>query len=105
MGIMAIAFTLFYFSDGMGKYLLKEEAGFFRYSAIIKAIFEILILGYAVLTLRKAKFSILIVLFILLVSFLIGQFFLSLNFSEINFFENFNTLFKYFFPFIFSCLR
>ncbi len=102
--ILAVAFVLFYFSDGLGKYLLSEESSFFRYSAFLKAIFEILILAFASLTLTRGKLNILIVLLILFLSFLIGQYFLALNFAEIGFFENFNTLFKYFFPLIFALI-
>lgn len=104
ISMLAVAFAIFYFSDGMGKFLLLKGAGFYRYSAIIKAFFEFVVLVYALLTIQRTKISILIVLTILLINFLIGQFFLGLNFSEINFYENFNTLFKYFFPFIFFLL-
>lgn len=104
IGILVTAFVLFYFSDGFGKVLRRGGSAFFRYSAFLKAFFEIIVLVFSIFTLRKSKAHILLTLLILFLTFLIGQFFLSLNFLDINFFENFNTLFKYFFPFIFALL-
>lgn len=102
--ILVTAFVLFYFSDGIGKILQRGGSSFSRYSAFLKAFFEIIILLFSFLTLRKSKANILFTLLILFIAFLIGQFFLSLTFQDINLFENFNTLFKYFFPLIFALL-
>ncbi len=104
ISLLTIAFVLFYFSDGVGKMVYRSGAGYTPYSAILKGFFEIVILLYAIVTLRKAKATIIFAIFLLLVSFLIGQFFLSLSFKELDFAENFSTLFKYLFPFIFYLL-
>lgn len=104
LGILLSAFVIFYFSDGISKVLYRSGSGFYRYGPIVKGSFEILILIYAIITVNRAKANILGAIGILTGVFLIGQFFLSLNFQEINFTENFNTLFKYLFLFIFFLL-
>lgn len=97
-------FILFYFSDGVGKILYRTGADFHRYGPIIKGFFELLVIFYSIVFLKKSKLNTLIVIFGLIVFFLIGQFFLFLNFPNLHFFENFNTLFKYLFPLILSIL-
>ena len=97
-------FIIFYFSDGIGKILFRTGADFHRYSAIIKGFFELLILLYSIATLNKPKLNTLIVVISLVSFFLIGQFFLYLKFTNLDFFENFNSLFKYLFPLILSML-
>lgn len=104
VSLLTIAFVLFYFSDGIGKLLYRSGAGYTPYSAILKGLFEVVILSYAIITLRKQKATIIFAVLLLLGSFLIGQFFLSLSFKELDFAENFSTLFKYLFPFIFYLL-
>lgn len=101
VAILGTSFFIFYFSDALGKYLLQSGSSFFRYSAFVKAFFEILILCYAIITLNRTKANVLFGIAILTVTFLVGQLFLSFRFYELNFFENFNTLFKYFFTLIF----
>lgn len=104
LGILLIAFVMFYFADGIGKILRRSGSDFYRYSAIVKGIFEIIILVFSAITLRKSKLHIFYSILILTGFFLMGQFFLSLKFEGLNFLENFNTLFKYFFLFIFALL-
>ncbi len=104
LGILLFAFVLFYFSDGLSKISYRSGSGFYRFGLIIKGLFEIVILLYAIITFNRAKASILSAIGILTGVFLIGQFFLGLNFEGINFPENFNTLFKYLFTFIFFLL-
>jgi len=100
LGLLIIFFVLFYFSDGLGKILYRSGSGFYRYSAILKGFFEIFVLAYSLITLKKQKAYVFIAILLLVSCFLIGQFFLSLKFSDLNFAENFNSLFKYLFPFI-----
>jgi hypothetical protein len=99
-GLLVIFFVLFYLSDGIAKIVLRSGEGHTPYSAILKGFFEIMILVYAIITLKKTKAYFLFAMFLLAGCFLIGQFFLSLSFDEINFMQNFNTLFKYLFPLI-----
>jgi hypothetical protein len=104
LAMLLFAFVIFYFSDGISKILFRSGSGFYRFGPIVKGLFEIIILIYSIITINRAKANILATLGILTGVFLTGQFFLSLNFQEINFAENFNTLFKYLFPFIFFLL-
>jgi hypothetical protein len=98
--LLAVAFVIFYFTDGLGKILQRGGSGFYRYSAFLKGFFEIVVLIFSLIALNRSKINILISIVILLFGFFIGQFFLSLNFENLLFYENFNTLFKYFFPLI-----
>jgi len=98
--LLVIAFVTFYFTDGMSKILLRTGSDFHRYSAFVKGFFEIFILGFAIVTVTRSKLNLLASLGLFLISFLIGQFFLSLNFPELLFYENFNSLFKYLFTLI-----
>lgn len=102
--LMLLSFVVFYFSDGLSKYFYRAGADFYRFSQIIKAFFTILILVYGIVTLNRSKANILIAIVLLIINFLIGQYFLSLKFKELDFIENVNTLFKYLFPFIFFFL-
>lgn len=104
LAILLTGFVMFYFADGVGKILRRSGSDFYRYSAFVKGIFEIIILIFSAITINKSKLNIFYSILILTGLFLIGQFFLSLNFKDLNFFENFNTLFKYFFLFIFALL-
>ncbi len=104
VGLLAVAFVTFYFTDGLGKILQRGGSGFYRYSAFLKGFFEIFALGFSLIALSKSKINILLGITILLLGFLIGQFFLSLNFENLLFYENFNTLFKYFFPLIIALI-
>lgn len=98
--VLAIGFLLFYFSDGLGKIIERNDLGFHRYSAIFKGLMEIFFLLYGCFLFTKQKISVLIIMLTLFSCFLVGQYFLSINYPELNFFENFNTLFKYFLPLI-----
>jgi len=100
IALLTIAFVTFYFTDGLGKILRRGGSEFYRYSVFLKGFFEIFALGFSLIALNKSKFNILLGITILFFGFLIGQFFLSLNFENLLFYENFNTLFKYFFPLI-----
>ena len=104
IGLLAVAFVTFYFSDGLGKILQRSESGFYRYSAFLKGFFELMALALSFIAINKSKLNILLGIIILLCGFLIGQYFLSLRFKDLLFFENFNTLFKYFFPLIISLI-
>src|SRR5690554_1113583 len=99
--LMILSFVVFYFSDGLSKFLFRSGADFHRLSQIIKALFTVIVLVYGIVTLNRAKTNILIAIVLLVLNFLIGQYFLSLKFNELDFLENTNTLFKYLFPFIF----
>ena len=98
--LLAVAFVTFYFVDGLGKVLQRSGSEFSRYGAIFKAFFEIFALGFSIITISKSKINILSSILYFFLAFLLGQYFLSINFPELLFFENFNTLFKYLFPFI-----
>ena len=97
--LLVLFFILFYISDGLAKVIRRSGGGYVPYSVILKGFFEILILIYSILTLKKTKAYFILTMFLLSLCFLIGQFFLSLSFKEINFFQNLNTLFKYIFNF------
>jgi hypothetical protein len=96
--LLVVFFLLFYVSDGISKISKLSGEGYTPYSAILKGFFEMLILVYTLITLKKSKAYFLLAIFLLSVCFLIGQLFLGLSFTEINFMENVSTLFKYFFP-------
>ena len=98
--LLVVFFLLFYVSDGISKISKLSGEGYTPYSAILKGFFEMLILVYTLITLKKSKAYFLLAIFLLSVCFLIGQLFLGLSFTEINFMENVSTLFKYFFPLI-----
>lgn len=98
--LLVIAFVTFYFVDGLGKILQRSGSDFYRYGAFLKAFFEIFALGFSIITISRSKINLLSSLLYFLIAFLLGQYFLSINFPELLFFENFNTLFKYLFPFI-----
>lgn len=100
LGLLLVAFVTFYFTDGISKIIFRTSDGFYRFGPIIKGAFEFLVLGYSILTLKKQKLEFLAAILALVGIFLVGQFFLYLNFKELNFLENFNTLFKYLFPLI-----
>lgn len=102
--LMILSFVVFYFSDGLSKFLFRSGTDFHRLSQIIKALFTVIVLVYGIVTLNRAKTNILIAIVLLVLNFLIGQYFLSLKFNELDFLENTNTLFKYLFPFIFFFL-
>ncbi|WP_410006579.1 hypothetical protein [Aequorivita nionensis] len=104
IGLLTIAFVTFYFTDGLGKILRRGGSEFYRYSAFLKGFFEIFALGFSLIAVSKSKINILLGITMLLFGFLIGQLFLSLNFKNLLFFENFNTLFKYFFPLIIALI-
>jgi hypothetical protein len=98
--LLLISFVAFYFTDGISKTIFRTSSDFHRYGSIVKGSFEFFVLGYSILTLRRQKLEFLVAIVILISIFLVGQFFLYRNFNEINFLENFNTLFKYLFPLI-----
>jgi hypothetical protein len=98
--LLLVAFVTFYFTDGISKFIFRTSDGFHRFGPIIKGGFEFFVLGYSILTIRKQKLEFLSGILILVLIFLIGQFFLYQNFKELRFLENFNTLFKYLFPLI-----
>lgn len=100
VGLLVFFFLLFYFSDGISKISKLSGEGYTPYSAILKGFFEMLILSYTLITLKKSKAYFLIAIFLLSICFLIGQLFLGMSFTELNFMENVSTLFKYFFPLI-----
>lgn len=102
--ILIFSFVIFYFSDGLSKVLYRTGADFYRYSQIVKALFTVIILVYGIITLNKSKADILIVIILLVINFIIGQYFLSLKFHQLDFIENTNILFKYLFPYIFFFL-
>jgi len=102
--LLIFSFVIFYFSDGLSKILFRTGVEFYRYSQIVKALFTVIILIYGIITLNKSKANILIAIILLIINFLIGQYFLSLKFEGIDFVENTNILFKYLFPFIFFFL-
>lgn len=102
--LLIFSFVIFYFSDGLSKVLYRTGAEFHRYSQIVKALFTLIILIYGIITLNKSKANILIVIILIIINFLIGQYFLSFKFHQLDFIENTNTLFKYLFPFIFFFL-
>ncbi|MDA9125397.1 hypothetical protein N9J80_01315 [Flavobacteriaceae bacterium] len=99
-GLLIFFFVLFYFSDGIAKISKRSGNGYTPYSAILKGLFQTIILMYALITLKKSKVYFLFAMLLLTSCFLLGQFFLSLSFLEINFMQNINTLFKYLFPLI-----
>jgi len=98
--LLLVSFVTFYFTDGLSKIIFRTSDGFYRFGPILKGGFEFFVLGYSLLTIRKQKVNFLNAILILLAIFLVGQFFLYQNFKELNFLENFNTLFKYLFPLI-----
>jgi len=100
IALFIVAFIVFYFTDGLSKYIFRTNAGFYRFGPIIKGLFEMLVLLYGLITLRNSKLIFLSGILLLALSFLIGQFFLSFNYAELSFLENFNSLFKYLFPLI-----
>lgn len=102
--ILIMSFVVFYFSDGVSKILYRTGAEFHRYSQIIKACATIFVLIYGIFTLNRSKSNILIAIALLIINFLIGQYFLSLKYEQIDFIENANTLFKYLFPLIYFLL-
>jgi len=98
--LLLISFVAFYLTDGISKTISRTSSDFHRYGSIVKGGFELFVLGYSIITIRKQKLEFLVAILILFGIFLIGQFFLFRNFNQINFLENFNTLFKYLFPLI-----
>jgi hypothetical protein len=100
LGLLLASFVTFYFTDGLSKIIYRTSDGFHRFGPLLKGAFEIFVLIYSILTIKKKKLDFLIAILILIGIFLAGQFFLYQNFKSINFLENFNTLFKYLFPLI-----
>ena len=77
LAILLTGFVMFYFADGVGKILRRSGSDFYRYSAFVKGIFEIIILIFSAITINKSKLNIFYSILILTGLFLIGQFFLS----------------------------
>lgn len=100
LALLLVSFITFYFTDGLSKIIFRTSDGFYRFGPILKGGFELFVLGYSIVTIRKQKLEFLISILVLVGIFLAGQFFLYLNYKELNFLENFNTLFKYLFPLI-----
>ncbi|MCK5814992.1 MAG: hypothetical protein KAH07_03510 [Flavobacteriaceae bacterium] len=93
IGLLFVSLATFYFTGGLSKLIYRSDWGLHRYVPVIKGLFEIFVLGYAVLTLRKVKAYVLLITAIIIGSLLIGQFFLSLKYEGLNFIDNFVLLF------------
>lgn len=104
VGILIVFFTIFYLGDGVTKFLYRMGADFYRYGLFIKAFACLVVLVYGIVFLNRSKLNILLLMLILTVFFLIGQYSLSLSYDEMDFVENANTHFKYLFIFIFFLL-
>lgn len=104
IGILIFFFTIFYVGDGVTKFLFRAGADFYRYGLFIKAFSCFVVLIYGMIFLNRSKLNIFLLMLILTVFFLIGQYFLSLSYDDMNFPENANTHFKYLFIFIFFLL-
>ena len=96
LNLLVGGFVVFYFTDALYKLSGKS----IRLGPLVKGVFELIVLLFSLITLRRAKLNIFVGIFLLIISFFIGQYFLGQNFPEISWGENANTLFKYLFPFI-----
>lgn len=97
-------FVVFYFGDGVTKFLYKSDASYHRYGIFIKAFSCLVVIAYGLIFLNRRKLNLFLLMGILTSFFLIGQYCLSLKFHELDFIENLNTNFKYLFLFIFYIL-
>lgn len=101
--LFVVALPLFYLTDGLYKIFARSGIEL-RLGPVIKGAFAVFVILYSLFNFNKSKLYIYISIVLLILCFLIGQFFLSFNIDKLNFFENFNTLFKYLSPLIYLLL-
>ena len=96
LNLLLGAFVVFYVVDGL--YKLSHET--IRLGPIVKGGFQLLVLLFALLTLNRAKLNIIVGIFFLGLSFVIGQYYLGKNLPLHDLSVNTNTFFKYIFHFV-----
>lgn len=95
------ALFLFFFSDGLNKYLMFKGAEFKHISIIIRAIYELIFFGIIVSFIDRSRFQFLLLFFSWFAIFLTGQLIYSFRIDfPYNFKENISLFNKYFFVLI-----
>lgn len=88
---------LMFTADGISKYLTVQGSDFTRISLLVRLLFEVSIITYLFIYIKKTKFIYLSALVLLLTFFVIGQFLIE---NQDNFIENFISFNKYIFLFL-----
>ena len=95
--ISLLFLPLLFISDGISKYFMVQGMDFYRLSLFIRMLFEVIIIVYILLHIKKYSLKILVGLLFLFISFLLGQMGID-NLNNLN--ENFISFNKYIYLFL-----
>ncbi|WP_068471675.1 hypothetical protein [Saccharicrinis aurantiacus] len=96
--IIAATFILTFLSDGLSKYAFVQSGGFYRFSLITRALLEMIFIGFIILFFNKYRATLILGIIVLFIIFTASQFFLSLNFQQIDWVTNFIFWNRFIFP-------
>lgn len=95
--ITLLFIPLMFLSDGISKFITVQGSDVTRISLLVRLLFEVSIITYLLIYIKKTKLIYLSALAVLLVSFVTGQFLIE---NQNNFIENFISFNKYIFLFL-----